>query len=1069
MIMSGFNTKSSLFSILAMLESFEVGSGDKVSIPRCLSRLEKVLDHRPDEHEIAEKIREKLPEPKAGKLRVESLLQFLSHHEHRHLADYLELFLSDSNGANFRSLQTLISCAKRVRDASSFPVTRHSHPLLHGLMVKLDARDGALRRLELMRSHIAGMIRHDAEHFAPFAIWETLIQISVLYGAARGLSPGSGPLQPGVIKFARGSLPGFSFQQVMRLCQSVHGLEYEFPGMLEPMLQEVEDDLDESQRSNLIRALVKMQSEAAPSGEATRRLLRLVFEAAGLNSEEQFFVHFLQKKRDDEIEDVEGTIFDLPRSGIDMKVEGGTLQPCDAGKDSLVNISEGEGGKARVQAAGGERLLSDGDELWLRGQRFVFRPSASSFATHGKGIHELHAEKVCCEFGGNKILTDVSVHAKAGEMLAVVGPSGCGKSTLLTLLSGLLPSSGGIIRFNGRKLTTAEDFSKVCTYIPQDEILYRELTVTEAIQSSAALKVKAERGELRQRLDSTLSVLGLEKQAGVKIGTEDEKGISGGQRKRVNIGTTIVADMKPILLFDEPTSGLDPATDAEIMRLLRNLAAQGHIVLVVTHNLSMESMGCFDRILVLGTNGHTAFYGKLRRLCHFFAIDSSQVLFQKMRDSGEDFHARYKKTPEFKAMEDESKKAEQREDPTPIDEKTERAQLPRPGATSNLCSFLAREIKRKSRDKQFLAMCLFQPLAIALFINWIFAGPLPNALFAIVTASLWIGSISGVREFNGEWAQIKRDAQYGTSLIAFHLAKLLVTFGFAAAQIVLLVLVIALGSGYAGPPFDISLPVFFASQLALALCGVSIGLLLSAAIRSPMAAIGLLPVILIPLVILGGALVRHSEMQGFKWQVMRFNPLRVAFEASVFSSNRLLSPRLADLDTRNEDEAAKQAKDWTNYLERKRLHETDPKAYDQKYGKKDLNSMFAGFLNEEPEEKEVPPPSKPTGVTNPELLIHRPDLWLIGYSLIQTDRPEGGIPPVLSAIAWKKFELRPPVSLTGKIGTQSAMGSYVQEEDKYFSVYSPAEPFALLLLEAFLLHLVTGLTLQARLRSRAGK
>lgn len=158
------------------------------------------------------------------------------------------------------------------------------------------------------------------------------------------------------------------------------------------------------------------------------------------------------------------------------------------------------------------------------------------------------------------ILHGVSGYVRPGTMLAVMGSSGAGKTTLLNLLAGRMTSSKGAyatgeVHVNG-KPRDYSTFKKLSAYVLQDDDMFAELTVEEQLTYAALLRLPASMPRQKKlvRVQRVIQELGLSKVRNTMIGNQLVRGVSGGERKRVNIGTELVTD--PSLLFlDEPTTG----------------------------------------------------------------------------------------------------------------------------------------------------------------------------------------------------------------------------------------------------------------------------------------------------------------------------------------------------------------------------------------------------------------------------------------------------------------------------------------------------------------------------------
>ena len=223
--------------------------------------------------------------------------------------------------------------------------------------------------------------------------------------------------------------------------------------------------------------------------------------------------------------------------------------------------------------------------------------------------------------GGAKLLQDVSFSLPSRSVLAVVGPSGAGKTTLLGALTGTLTPSSGQVSFAGRDLHESYDeFRSRIGVVPQDDLVHPQLTPRSELELTAALRLPTDIGRdgRSARVREVLAELGLQQRADLQIAK-----LSGGQRKRVSVGTELLT--QPTLLFlDERTSGLDPGNEQQVMTVLRELADGGRIVVVVTH--ATQSLDLADRMLFLARGGRVAYFGPPDEALGYFARLSSQEL-----------------------------------------------------------------------------------------------------------------------------------------------------------------------------------------------------------------------------------------------------------------------------------------------------------------------------------------------------------------------------------------------------------------------------------------------------------
>ncbi|KAF9424151.1 hypothetical protein BGZ94_008082 [Podila epigama] len=211
---------------------------------------------------------------------------------------------------------------------------------------------------------------------------------------------------------------------------------------------------------------------------------------------------------------------------------------------------------------------------------------------------------------GTPILQNVSGVLRSGRTCAIMGPSGSGKTTLISMLTSKVPKDAGTIRVNGLE----EDlgyYRKLIGFVPQEDIIHRELTVHDVLLHSAYMRLPSDltKAEMTEKVLEIVDFLGLNKVMDSVVGDAERRGISGGQRKRVNIGMELVTD--PSLLFlDEPTSGLDSSTSVDVCRLLRAVARRkGLTVAAVIHSPSPAAFDQFDDLLLLGHGGRVVFHG----------------------------------------------------------------------------------------------------------------------------------------------------------------------------------------------------------------------------------------------------------------------------------------------------------------------------------------------------------------------------------------------------------------------------------------------------------------------------
>eukprot|EP00850_Spirogloea_muscicola_P012943 SM000085S23293 [mRNA] locus=s85:490739:494842:- [translate_table: standard] len=250
-------------------------------------------------------------------------------------------------------------------------------------------------------------------------------------------------------------------------------------------------------------------------------------------------------------------------------------------------------------------------------------PNADAFATSYDMSVQGLTYKIVSKVQGapveRKLLDDITVNARAGEILAVVGPSGAGKSTFIDALAGRIdPASlDGVILVNNKALTTS--FRRISGYVMQEDALYPQLTVRETLLISARLRISngvSHKAKIR-RVDAMIQDLGLQDCAHTLIGNEESRGISGGERRRVSIGVDMVHD-PAVFFLDEPTSGLDSTSALNIMEILNKVAVQRKRTIILSiHQPSFRVLELIHNFLVLA-KGKSVYQGPLDRMVPFF-------------------------------------------------------------------------------------------------------------------------------------------------------------------------------------------------------------------------------------------------------------------------------------------------------------------------------------------------------------------------------------------------------------------------------------------------------------------
>ncbi|NXM52146.1 ABCG2 protein, partial [Illadopsis cleaveri] len=216
-----------------------------------------------------------------------------------------------------------------------------------------------------------------------------------------------------------------------------------------------------------------------------------------------------------------------------------------------------------------------------------------------------------------EVLRDVNGIMKPG-LNAILGPTGSGKSSLLDILAARKDPHGlsGDILINGAPQPA--NFKCTSGYVVQDDVVMGTLTVRENLNFSAALRLpkSVKEQEKNERVNQIIKELGLSKVADSKVGTQFTRGVSGGERKRTNIGMELITD-PAILFLDEPTTGLDASTANAVLLLLKRMSKQGKTIIFSIHQPRYSIFRLFDSLTLLAA-GRVLYHGPAQQAIEHF-------------------------------------------------------------------------------------------------------------------------------------------------------------------------------------------------------------------------------------------------------------------------------------------------------------------------------------------------------------------------------------------------------------------------------------------------------------------
>ncbi len=471
--------------------------------------------------------------------------------------------------------------------------------------------------------------------------------------------------------------------------------------------------------------------------------------------------------------------------------------------------------------------------------------------------------------GGRQILHEVSLSIASGELVAIAGGSGAGKTTLLQIMAGLRRPTDGCVLHDGVQ-TGATKQAPVVGYVPQDDIIHRELPLRRTLRFAAELRLPAgsSKDEIDQAVEATLRDLDLADRADVAVGA-----LSGGQRKRASTAVELLARPR-LLLLDEPTSGLDPSTAAEVMAVLRRLAGRGVTVVLTTH-VTADIEAC-DRVVFLAREGHLAFAGTPTEAKRYFEVADLSGVYRRL--SGEETPAAWGRR--FAA-----------ERPL-VEPAPARAPEPRAapiGAVHQWALLTRRAAEVMTHNRLTLAVLLGSPFLVTAMMAVLFQpgaigaqdpgsiGP-AQTVFWIAFAGFFFGLTFGLLQIVGEQAVFRRERFAGMGIGAYVLSKIAVLAPVLALVSAGLLGVLRVLDRLPAAGWD-TYGSLFVTLFIEALAALALGLLASAAVADAAQATLALPMLCFPQVLFAGAVVPIGDMSAPGRGISVLMANRWAFEA----------------------------------------------------------------------------------------------------------------------------------------------------------------------------------------------
>jgi ABC-type multidrug transport system ATPase subunit len=527
----------------------------------------------------------------------------------------------------------------------------------------------------------------------------------------------------------------------------------------------------------------------------------------------------------------------------------------------------------------------------------------------GQGIEPIYYSKIFKKFVSRKFPEriffeghDIEFHFKnsdngiqkmnfrveSGNLIGIMGGSGVGKTTLLNMLHGKIMPSSGNIYINGYDINSdAEELKGLIGFVPQDDMLIEELTVYQNLYFNARLCFgDYTEAQLKNTVDKVLLDLDLYEIRDLQVGDILNKKVSGGQRKRLNIGLELMRE--PVILFiDEPTSGLSSFDSEKVMSLLRNQALSGKLVFAIIHQPSSDIIKMFDRLWLLDKGGYMIYDGDPVEALVYFKTETSQANAGQSEcpNCGNVETDSILHIVEVKVIDNSGYPGKERQiSPKEWYEKYKKKMMPvlgdKPAKTvippsnfrvpkkvDQIRTFIIRNVIRKLADRQYMAINLLEAPLLAFILGYIskfspnniytFAENknYPVFLFMSIIVALFIGLTVSAEEIFRDRKILEREKFLNLSRSSYLISKINFLFTISAIQSLSFILVSNMILEVRGMLFQQWIVLF-----STACFGNMLGLNISAGMRTAVSIYILIPLILVPQLLLGGAMIKFDDL-----------------------------------------------------------------------------------------------------------------------------------------------------------------------------------------------------------------
>lgn len=529
-----------------------------------------------------------------------------------------------------------------------------------------------------------------------------------------------------------------------------------------------------------------------------------------------------------------------------------------------------------------------------KGSCFYYSDIVSHFLSDSTEVKlSFNVVNVDFKFKNDKIgLRNINISEGPGKLIGIMGGSGAGKTTLLNVLAGLEKPSSGEVLVNDIDLHKEINKVKgVIGYISQDDLLIEELTVFENLYYNTKLcfsEISDE--EITTSVNKVLSNLGLLHIKDLQVGSPLNKTISGGQRKRLNIALELIREPS-VLFVDEPTSGLSSRDSENVIDLLKELSLKGTLVFVVIHQPSSDIYKMFDKMLILDTGGYLIFYGHpvdaityFKRISKYADSEHGQcqkcgnvnpeqvfnIIEEKVVDEYGNFTPNRKVTPpQWNEYYKDNFRLEHIENIKDASLKI----LKIPSKIKQLIIFAIRDFKSKISNSQYIIINLIEAPLLATILSIIirynndssqsqylfrYNENIPAYILMSIVVALFMGLSISAEEIIKDRKILRRELFLNLSRSSYLSSKILILFSFSAIQTFTFVLIGNSILEIKGMFFPYWLTLFSVACMANVL-----GLIISSGFKTAVTVYILIPLLLIPQMILSGAMFSFDKVNDF--------------------------------------------------------------------------------------------------------------------------------------------------------------------------------------------------------------